>query len=67
MLKVLGMTPAELLHLDTILSNAITYASMEMDTSPSEGLDFNTDEGWEAFLEEIDEIIDLWLTKHSSK
>ena len=61
------MTPAELLHLATVLSNAITYASMEMDTSPSEGLDFNTDEGWEAFLEEIDEIIDLWLTKHSSK
>lgn len=61
------MTPAELLPLATVLSNAITYASMEMDTSPSEGLDFNTDEGWEAFLEEIDEIIDLWLTKHSSK
>ena len=51
MLKVLGMTPAELLHLATVLSNAITYASMEMDTPPSEGLDFNTDEGWEAFLE----------------
>ena len=65
--KVLGMTPTELLPLATVLSNAITYAAMEMDTPPSEGLDFNTDEGWEAFLEEVDEIIDLWLTKHSSK
>lgn len=62
--EVLGMAPEELLPLATILSNAITYASMEMDLPPSEGLDFNTDEGWTALLDTIDEIIDLWLIKH---
>lgn len=62
--KVLGMEPKELLPFATVLSNAITYAAMEMDSPPSEGLDFNTDEGWEAFLASIDEVIDLWLTKH---
>lgn len=62
--KVLGMEPKELLPFATVLSNAITYVAMEMDSPPSEGLDFNTDEGWEAFLASIDEVIDLWLTKH---
>lgn len=62
--KVLGMEPKELLPFATILSNAITYAATEMDEPPSEGLDFNTDEGWEAFLASIDEVIDLWLAKH---
>lgn len=59
--EVLGIAPEKLLPFATVLSNAITYAAIEMDKPPSEGLDFNTDEGWEAFLASIDELIDLWL------
>lgn len=50
---------SELFSFVTVLSNAISFAAMEMDSPPNEGLDFTIDAGWEQFLSAIDQLIDL--------
>lgn len=65
--NLLGLEEEKVQVLGVLLTNALVYTALQIDSSPKAYLDLETEKAWNRITDCIDSLLEIWISRQTKK